>query len=125
MITYLYTDRDKFLQDGKNFKFAISGKGGKTYAVEQLPKSAIETLRIGSSISFKVGMATCSPKDNFSKKIGRELAEKNMQYLEFKVTKITLTEGRADVQLNSDKFQVELFIKEDKEFTRIDYVHQE
>jgi hypothetical protein len=52
-------------------------RGGTTYAVEELHPAAFEHLSkaLGITIDLKVGVAQCSLKDNYNKKIGRLISE--------------------------------------------------
>lgn len=123
MFDYFYTSRETLQKSiTGEIKFVTKAKGGNSYAVEKLPISAFSELKIGSTIRFSIGEAKCHPEDNFCKKTGRELAEQKAEYQVFKVVRIILTEGRADIELQSDKFSVELFVKEGKSFGRLEWV---
>jgi hypothetical protein len=52
-------------------------RGGTTYAVEELHPATFEHLSkaLGTTIDLKVGVAQCSLKDNYNKKIGRLISE--------------------------------------------------
>lgn len=72
---------------GKN---GVTSKGGETYALEEMSLEAFEHLASGpdKKISLKIGMAICSRKDNYNKKLGRWIAEGRATLAMFKVMKV-------------------------------------
>ena len=69
--------------------FFNTNNGGVTVAVD-LGDSNLSTLNIDESINtVKVGVAICSEKDSFQKKVGRELSTSRLKTLDLKVTKVS------------------------------------
>lgn len=71
----------------------ISAKGGFTAAMEELQPWFFETLLPGDSFEKRIGVAKCHPDENFCKKTGREVAEKNAKLRKLKVVHVSLEEN--------------------------------
>lgn len=67
------------------YESTLSARGGQTIAMEELEPWFIERLQQGDFFTKKVGKARCSDKENFNKKIGRELAVARMKPMIFTV----------------------------------------
>jgi hypothetical protein len=58
----------------------ILPKGGATFSVEELSIHAFDHLSkaLGITVKLRVGIARCSLKDNYNKRIGRKISEARM-----------------------------------------------
>ena len=61
------------------YNLVLNSRGGETIAFEVPEPWVIEALTIGDFLTKLVGKAKCSDEDNYSKKIGRELASSRMK----------------------------------------------
>lgn len=78
-----------------------------------------DKLKIGSAIHIQIGYSKCHPKDNFDKKIGRELARQRMKEEILEVTKIVLTKDEIYVTLSNESYELEYNIVRGKEYFRL------
>lgn len=126
MIDFLHTDRTRFVRSekGENFRLSKTGKGGTTYAVEKLPATA---YNIDDIVTVNIGKATCHEDENFCKKTGRDLAILRMKKVELKVTRYVVTKDRVDVSLQNDEgtIEVDFSLREDKNYSRLEYARIE
>jgi hypothetical protein len=65
--------------------FLVAPRGGTTLAMEQIEGWYFDTLEVGTFFEKSIGKARCSKKDNYCKKVGRELAVGRM-----KTTRLTV-----------------------------------
>lgn len=121
MIDYFYSGRDELKKDKftGHFTFLKTGKGGKTFAVSKVNNTV---FNIDDKVKVSVGMAKCHPEDMFCKSVGRELAQKNMQEMEFTVERVILTRGNVNVELVNDLYKLDLSFKDGKPYSRTEYV---
>lgn len=77
----------------RSFKSKHSGKGGTIYAVQIIGNLEWDNdqneIKVGRYIGFNIGIARCSDKDNFNKKIGKDLARSRLKLTTFKVVSIS------------------------------------
>ena len=67
----------------------LDARGGVTFALDVLPLSQnLADLRSGESVMLSAGIALCSKKDNYNKKIGRNIAKGKLQSKSFQVVDI-------------------------------------
>jgi len=67
----------------------LDARGGVTFALDVLPLSQnLAELRSGESVMLSAGIALCSKKDNYNKKIGRNIAKGKLQSKSFQVVDI-------------------------------------
>lgn len=104
------------------YKLIRSATGGTTFAVEKIK---IKNFLIGEKITLKVGFAKCSEKDNYNKKLGRELALNRMKEVKFEVTRIVYTKDEVNVDLTAEGINVELSFKQKRQLSRLDYASLE
>lgn len=71
------------------FHFEINPKGGRTIAVEvpTIEEFAVLSPSLKNPVPVKIGIAVCSKKDLYNKKVGRELSVSRMKEVNFYVTK--------------------------------------
>jgi hypothetical protein len=77
-----YVHNREFEKDIYEFDYrcpVLLSRGGETIAFEVPEPWVIEALTIGDFLTKLVGKAKCSDEDNYSKKIGRELASSRMK----------------------------------------------
>lgn len=90
---------DTFLgHDGYTLDGVISPRGGTTVAMEVPELWFVNTLKVGDFFEKRVGTARCSDDDNYSKKIGRDLAVSRM-----KQTRLTVVTVVSDIVILEDK----------------------
>jgi len=53
--------------------------GGITIAMETVPVEMFLEMQVGDQLEVEVGKAVCSDKDNYNKKLGREIAQGRMK----------------------------------------------
>ena len=90
-----------------------SSKGGKTFCVE-LPDSTEFGLMIlnnivnNDPIKLKIGIAKCSDKDYYIKKLGRELSSNRLKDEDFDLIKVTKNLNKSLVVLYNNNLHTEL-----------------
>ena len=57
----------------------IGAKGGTTIAMEEIPVDMFKQLTADNILLCQVGKAECSNKDNYNKKVGRNIAQGRMK----------------------------------------------
>jgi hypothetical protein len=57
----------------------LDAKGGETIAMEEVPAWLLDKVETGDFFTKKIGKAKCSDKENYNRKVGRELAESRMK----------------------------------------------
>jgi len=60
------------------YECVLSATGGETVAMQELEPWFVESLKPGDFFTKLVGKARCSDKENYNKKVGRELAKSRM-----------------------------------------------
>jgi hypothetical protein len=120
MIDYLHAERSSIKRNPitKEYTLGISGKGGRTYAIEKIN---IRSFLVGETVLLNFGTAKCNEEDTYNKKLGRELAVSRMKPIEFKVNRIVYTKGRVDLSLENDEFEVDLSFMEKKRYSRLEH----
>lgn len=63
----------------------LSAKGGTTVAMEEIPVDMFKRITEDHIVEAKLGLAKCSKKDNYNKKIGRNIAKARMIDVELEV----------------------------------------
>jgi len=76
----------------------IGPKGGTTVAMEEIPVDMFRELETGTVLEAQVGLAKCSLKDNYNKKIGRAIAKSRLTNVEFIVIATSIWESEHGVQ---------------------------
>lgn len=99
----------------------ILPKGGITFSVEELPIDAFDHLSksLGTTVKIRVGVARCSEKDNYNKRMGRLIsrnrAELHSGVKTFSVDQITdFGEERRGLTLTQENGPIVLFFKNNK-----------
>lgn len=64
---------------GPYFKGTNIARGGITIAMEAVPVDMFLEMTVGDQLEVEVGKAICSKKDNYNRKIGREIAKGRMK----------------------------------------------
>lgn len=72
----------------KNKELKLLTKGGETIAMEEVPLDMFKQITKEHVLSVHVGKALCSKKDNYNKKIGREIATGRLKEIELDVAGI-------------------------------------
>lgn len=80
----------------------ICPTGGMTLAVQELEPWFFAALKPGDFFEKKIGVAKCHPKENFCKKIGREIATSKAKLRKFTVIKVVDTIGKREVTFEID-----------------------
>jgi hypothetical protein len=63
----------------------INAKGGTTVAMEEIPVDMFREMTTEHALEVIVGLAKCSKKDNYNKKIGRSIAKARMTSVDLQV----------------------------------------
>lgn len=91
---------------------------GYTVAVhDQMIKSRFQSImdqfvaNISSTVVMKVGIAKCSVKDQFSRKIGRELAASRASEMEFKIEKLVVDKDCTKMRLVNEENNLKFTLK--------------
>lgn len=82
--------------------WGIEPRGGFTIALQEIEPWFFSALKAGDFFEKKIGIAKCHPEENFCKKTGRELAEKNAKLRKLTVTKIVDTIGKREITFEID-----------------------
>lgn len=61
------------------YESVLSARGGETIAMQEVQPWLIEQLKVGDFFTKLIGRARCSDKENYNKKIGREIAKSRMK----------------------------------------------
>jgi len=88
-----------------------SSFGGFTVAVEELRGWLLPTLEPGNFFEKRIGIAVCSDKDRFNKKIGRELAEKRAKLQKLTVCRVVKEPGKTTVEMQDTGGNCYTFVK--------------
>lgn len=81
------------------YQNGISAKGGQTIAMEELKSWFVNALSEGEFFTKKVGKSRCSDKENYNKKIGRELSLSRAKIITLTVQKILILTNSKEVHL--------------------------
>lgn len=76
-----------------------SAKGGQTIVMEELKSWFVNALSEGEFFTKKVGKARCSDKENYNKKIGRELSLSRAKVITLTVQKVLILTNSKQVHL--------------------------
>lgn len=71
-----------FNQDG------LVAKGGNTVALE-VDNDKVSSLKPGEKFTAKMGFSVCSDRDNYNKKIGREICLERLENVDFTVLSVS------------------------------------
>lgn len=82
------------------FQNGISAKGGQTIVMEELKSWFVNSLSEGEFFAKKVGKARCSDKENYNKKLGRELSLSRAKVVTLTVQKILILSNSKEVLLS-------------------------
>lgn len=82
------------------FQNGISAKGGQTIVMEELKSWFVNSLSEGEFFAKKVGKARCSDKENYNKKLGRELSLSRAKVVTLTVQKILILSNSKQVLLS-------------------------
>jgi len=66
----------------------LLAKGGETIAMEEVPLDMFQQITKEHILSCFIGKALCSKKDNYNKKIGRNIATARMKEVDLEVVAI-------------------------------------
>lgn len=69
----------KFDLETFSYLSVLDARGGETIAMEEVPAWLLGKVETGDFFTKKVGKARCSDKENYNKKVGRQLAESRMK----------------------------------------------
>ena len=95
----------------QNYSFFVS-PDKYTVALEVIEKEWFECLLPNHTIILKVGIAICSKKDQYNRKIGKQLSESRMMYKEFRCTDVLIKEnGRTINLVNNEGHICQIYIK--------------
>jgi hypothetical protein len=61
------------------FQGTTIARGGTTIAMESVPVDMFLEMTVGDQLEVEVGKAVCSKKDNYNRKLGREIAKGRMK----------------------------------------------
>jgi hypothetical protein len=67
-----------------------SAKGGLTIAMQELTSWFVNSLQEGEFFVKAVGAAQCSTKDNYNKKVGREIASQRLKQKQLTVDRVVV-----------------------------------
>ena len=81
----------------------LTSKGGETIAFDSIQPWFFDTLEEGIFFERLVGKARCSNEENFSRKIGRDLARSRMKNTKLTVLKVERTGGTHFAVLSDSK----------------------
>jgi len=95
-----------------------NGKGGTTFAVE-INQTDAKNYNIGDCVNISMGIAKCSDKDCFNKKIGRELSSSRLKNIEFNVISI-----RKSLDMKNSKISTRIILKADNTILTINQSSQ-
>jgi hypothetical protein len=84
-----------------------SAKGGLTIAMQELTSWFVNSLQEGEFFVKSIGVAQCSTKDNYNKKVGREISSQRLKQKELTVDRVVVLTIKG-----SQVKQVELIDKE-------------
>lgn len=88
-----------------------SSFGGVTIAVEELKHWILRQLNPGDFFDKKIGIAVCSEKDRFNKKIGRELAKSRAKLQKLTVQKVIKELDKTTVTMLDSSENTYTFVK--------------
>lgn len=75
----------KFDLETFSYLSVLDARGGETIAMEEVPAWLLDKVETGDFFTKKVGKARCSDKENYNKKVGRQLSQSRM-----KITTLTV-----------------------------------
>lgn len=85
------------------YQDGVSAKGGQTIVMEELKSWFVNALSEGEFFTKKVGKARCSDKENYNKKIGRELALSRAKVITLTVQKVLVLSQSKEIQLTDNE----------------------
>lgn len=85
------------------YRNGIKARGGQTIAMTELTCWFVNSLQEGEFFSKLIGKSVCSKKDNYNKKIGRELALNRLTMTKLIVNKILIFGKMKSVELKDDE----------------------
>lgn len=88
-----------------------SSFGGATIAVEELKDWILPTLNPSDFFEKKIGIAICSKKDRFNKRIGRELAKSRAKLQKLTVQKVIKELDKTTVTMLDSSENTYTFVK--------------
>lgn len=100
-----------FEWDSSRSRINASSFGGATVAVEELKPWILPTLNPGDFFDKKIGIAICSEKDRFNKKVGRELAKSRAKLQRLTVQKVVKELDKTTVNMLDSAGNSYVFVK--------------
>ena len=79
----------------------VLATGGTTIAMEEIPVELFKQISVEHVLECAVGKARCSDKDNYNKKVGRNIAKGRMKNVQLAVNMVgTHPDGTIEVILS-------------------------
>ena len=97
----------------------IQPHGGTTIAMEAVPVDMFLEMGVGDQLEVEVGKAVCSRKDNYNRKLGREIAKGRMKNVILNV--IAVSKGEVILSDGTNQYTLVLSANGKKVFF-LDYV---
>jgi hypothetical protein len=121
-----------FVPDSEGFSHyqrGIKARGGQTIAMQELTSWFVNSLQEGEFFVKSIGKSRCSDKENYNKKLGRELSSSRMEATKLTVNKVLIFSGTKEVELideQNNKYVVQSRIEDNSGNARfIKYISRE
>jgi len=107
----------------------VKARGGQTIAMQELTSWFVNSLQEGEFFVKSIGKCRCSDKENYNKKLGRELSSSRMKATKLTVNKVLIFSGTKEVELideQNNKYVVQSRIEDNSGNARfIKYISRE